>query len=275
MTDIRTNLLLEAGGRRFAAAKDTEAVLVRHSLGTCMTWFARLFLSAFCAGIFATAAMAQTALPNVVKVLPRDVIAARARLQHNAEQVISTYRALGKPLNAEDLATISNSRTAGDEEAIGAIQSVLDKYVLATVSLDDEAWFTVTAASPRPQDRPLRQYHWETFLVKVHSSSRTTSPMAVRSDQALTEISNANQRATEKCVEQPRNWARWMMVRMVDSKEMSPQMSGREVEYFPVQICSLDKGTRAAEIVFYLAGGQVTQGHFGSSLFVFQPKAVQ
>jgi hypothetical protein len=38
-----------------------------------------------------------------------------------------------------------------------------------------------------------------------------------------------------------------------------------------MQICSLEAGDRAAEFTFYLDGGQVSQGHYGSTMMVFRP----
>jgi hypothetical protein len=35
-------------------------------------------------------------------------------------------------------------------------------------------------------------------------------------------------------------------------------------------LCSLDAGDRAAEFTFYLGGGQVSQGHYGSTMMVFK-----
>jgi hypothetical protein len=46
-------------------------------------------------------------------------------------------------------------------------------------------------------------------------------------------------------------------------------LSGRELEYFILQLCSLDTGIRAAEIVFYLGGGQVSQGHYADTHMLF------
>jgi len=50
---------------------------------------------------------------------------------------------------------------------------------------------------------------------------------------------------------------------------MQTTLSGRELEYFILQLCSLDTGIRAAEIVFYLGGGQVSQGHYADTQMLF------
>jgi hypothetical protein len=209
---------------------------------------------------------------TVAKVLPRDIAAARQRLEQNAGDVQKALAKLGAPLPEPDQALLRASASMPDQEALGAMQSVLDKYALVTVGLDDEAWLTITPASPDPATRPLTRYRWETYLVKVTSDARTTSPIAVRSEQALSTMSARNQEAATTCVEQPRDWARWFMVRMVDGPEITNMLSGKEVEYFVIQLCSLDAGVRAADLTFYLAGGQVSQGHYASSFLVFKPK---
>jgi hypothetical protein len=50
---------------------------------------------------------------------------------------------------------------------------------------------------------------------------------------------------------------------------MQTALSGRELEYFVLQLCSLDAGTRAAELVFYVGGGQVSQGHYADTNMLF------
>jgi hypothetical protein len=54
---------------------------------------------------------------------------------------------------------------------------------------------------------------------------------------------------------------------------MDERLSGTEVEYFVIQMCSLDSGDRAAELTFYLGGGLVSQGHYGSLSLLFRPVA--
>ena len=92
----------------------------------------------------------------------------------------------------------------------------------------------------------------------------------MRSGQALDTVSEENRVSKESCVEQQRDWSKWFLMRMIGPPLMPGLMSGKEVEYFVIQLCSLDAGDRAAEFTFYLGGGQVSQGHYGSAMMVFK-----
>jgi hypothetical protein len=203
-------------------------------------------------------------------IVPRDQKPARERLEKNVQEVLRTLKATGTPVSAETEAILGRVPEMSDFEAIGAMQAALDKHVLLSVGLNDEAWFTLLPASPSPKDRVLTQRRWKTFLVKLDNSSRVTSPLGVRSAQAISEPSEENAKSGEACVEQPHDWSHWFLMRLIGPPLMPAFMSGKEVEYFAIQLCSLDAGDRAAEFTFYLSGGQVSQGHYGSTVMVFK-----
>ena len=125
-------------------------------------------------------------------------------------------------------------------------------------------------ASSNPQDRILTKGRWRTFLVKLDNGSRVTSPLEVRSGQAIEALSEENKASREFCLQQPHDWSKWFLMRMVGPPLMPGLMTGKEIEYFVIQLCSLDAGDRAAEFTFYLGGGQVSQGHYGSTMIVFK-----
>lgn len=208
---------------------------------------------------------------SVPKVFPRDVKAARERLERNVGEVLGAFARFEVTLTDAEQAILKSTPTLSDEEAIGAIQHVLDRYALASVSIDDEAWFSVVPSSPDPRSRPLAQGRWSTFLVKVHSESRVTAPLGTRSLQALSEGADGDMPADRSCSPRPHDWSQWLLLRMAGPPDMPTNLSGREIEYFAVQLCSLDAGERAAEITFFLGGGQVSQGHYGSAFFLFRP----
>jgi hypothetical protein len=203
-------------------------------------------------------------------VVPRDQKPARERLQTNVKEVLAAFKATGTPVATETLAALDRTAEMSDFEALGSIQAALDKYVLLTVGLNDEAWFALRPASPSSKDRVLVQRRWKTFLVKLDNSSRVTSPLGVRSDQAISMLSEENAKSGETCFEQPHDWSHWFLMRLIGAPVMPAFMSGKEVEYFAVQLCSLDVGDRSAEFTFYLGGGQVSQGHYGSTVMVFR-----
>jgi hypothetical protein len=210
--------------------------------------------------------MAATQMPIVVA---RDQKATRARLESNVLEVEKTLKEVGSPIPPEAVKLLDVAGMT-DYDAIGSIQTILDKYALLSVSLNDEAWFQLIPASPNPQDRILTKGRWQTFLVKLDNVSRVTSPLEVRSGQAIQTLSEENKASKEFCLQQPHDWSKWFLMRMVRPPLMPGLMSGKEVEYFVIQLCSLETGDRAAEFTFYLGGGQVSQGHYGSVMMVFK-----
>ena len=218
-------------------------------------------------GPLAAESMAATQMPIVVA---RDQRATRARLESNVLEIEKTLKEVGSPIPSEAVKSLDAVAGMTDYDAIGSIQSILDKYALLSVGLNDEAWFQLIPASPNPQDRILTKGRWQTFLVKLDNASRVTSPLEVRSGQAIQTLWEENRASKEFCLHQPHDWSKWFLMRMVGPPLMPGLMTGKEVEYFVIQLCSLDAGDRAAEFTFYLGGGQVSQGHYGSAMMVFK-----
>lgn len=216
-----------------------------------------------------------TELPIAVA---RQTEPARKRLQENAAEVLKVLEQAGREVSSEDKAALEATRSMPDAQAIGEIQKVLDRYALALVNIDDEAWFSITPATRTPQGRPLQQGRWATYLIKVNNHSRATSPFEVRSIQAIGgadgDVSVAAPSAGE-CALEKRNWAQWFRLNLIKQPSMPARLSGKEIEYAAIQICSFDAGDRSAELTFYLGGGQVSQGHYGAIGLLFQPSAAQ
>jgi hypothetical protein len=203
-------------------------------------------------------------------VVAHDVKTTRARLESNVLEVEKALEEVGSPIALESIKSLDAVSSMTDYDAVGSIQTILDRYALLSVRLNDEAWFQLIPASPSPQDRVLTKGRWQSFLVKVDNSSRVTSPLEVRSGQAIETLSEENKTSGKFCVQQPHDWSKWFLMRMVGPPRVPALMSGKEVEYFVIQLCSLDAGDRAAEFTFYLGGGQVSQGHYGSTMMVFK-----
>jgi hypothetical protein len=209
----------------------------------------------------------KTQMPIVVA---RDQKTTRARLESNVLEIEKTLQEVGSPIPPEEVKSLDAAANMTDYDAIGSIQTILDKYALLSVGLNDEAWFQLIPASPSPKDRILTKGRWQTFLVKLDNASRVTSPLEVRSGQAIEDLTVENKASKELCVQQPHDWSKWFLMRMVGPPLMPGLMTGKEVEYFVIQLCSLDAGDRAAEFTFFLGGGQVSQGHYGSTMMVFK-----
>jgi hypothetical protein len=213
--------------------------------------------------------------PSTHAALPmldaRDMKAARQRLEENVAQLMQALAGRDGPLTEEDRARLNATAQLPDDDAIGTIQEILDRYALLMVHIDDEAWFKISPASADPNSRQLVQGHWRTYLVKVNNEGRVTSPLEVRSPQAImTESSTALVNESTTCnLAQPHDWSHWLLMRFAKQSPMPANLSGKEIEYFILQLCSLEEGMRAAEIVFYLGGGVVSQGHYADRNFLF------
>jgi hypothetical protein len=229
-----------------------------------------LLLSTPASGVFARGETDDIRLPIVVARQPEP---ARRELVKNWHAIKETFAAAGVVMSAADLDVLGRVDNEADDLALQSMQRVLDHYALLDVNLTDEAWFLLHPAALSPAGRPLRQSHWETFLVKVRNDSRVTSPLAVRSDQGIYEQADPAGHLSATCRPQEHGWAQWFKFHMVGPPLMQANLSGTEVEYFVMQICSLDSGDRAAELTFYLGGGLVSQGHYGSLGLLFHPVA--
>jgi hypothetical protein len=212
---------------------------------------------------------AQAALPMLDA---RDMKTARQRLEENVAQLMQVLAARGGPLTEEDRARLKATAGLPDDDAIATIQEVLDRHALLMVHIDDEAWFKILPASSDPDSRRLVQGRWKTYLVKVNNEGRVTSPLEVRSPQAMMAAPNAGI-ATEMApcgTTQPHDWSQWLLMNLVKQPPMPMNLSGREIEYFVLQLCGLEEGLRAAELVFYLGGGVVSRGHYADRSFLFR-----
>jgi len=222
-------------------------------------------------GVTILAVYAPSSRAAIPTVDARDTKAARQRLEENVAQILRALADLGSAIPEDDRVRLDVGAGVPDDEAIGTIQEVLDQYALLMVHIDDEAWFKISPASPDPNSRRLVQSQWKTYLVKVNNEGRITSPLEVRSPQALPmEARSQSLEQSSVCdANQPHDWSQWLLLRLFKQPPMQTTLSGRELEYFILQLCSLDTGIRAAEIVFYLGGGQVSQGHYADTHMLF------
>lgn len=241
--------------------------MMQMTYGKLLRGLGLVWLSFGCLTPLHSESMMTTQMPIVVA---HDVKASRIRLESNVLEVEKALKEVGSPIAPEAVRSLEAVSAMTDFDAVGSIQTILDRYALLSVRLNDEAWFQLIPASASPQDRILTKGRWRTFLVKVDNASRVTSPLEVRSEQAIEVLSEENQASGEFCVKQPHDWSKWFLMRKVGPPLMPALMSGKEVEYFVIQLCSLDDGDRAAEFTFYLGGGQVSQGHYGSTMIVFK-----
>ena len=224
---------------------------------------------ALAAGMFVSHASGGWAAPPLLDA--RDMRATREWLEENAAQLARASEGFTGLLTAEDRDRLRAVAQLPDDVAVGEIQKILDRHALTVVHIDAEAWFTISPATHDPNERRLRQGRWATYLIKVNNESRVTSPLEIRSSEAITvALDSSDWGAPQRCDDHPpRNWRQWVNLRLTAPPSMKRTLSGREIEYFILQACSPHAGTFSANLVFYLGGGQVSQGHYADINMLF------
>lgn len=231
---------------------------------------------AFLWGVFALVAgvLGQPAHAQIMKADD----ASFENLEHESRMLVENLAASGLDLSDAELKQLETAWATKGKEGVGAIQDVLDKHCWFEVRVDDEAWLTLNVASSRPQDRPLMQGKWTSFLVKIYNLSDAQSEINVRSGQALSAeelaaVENGN--LTTK--DAPDAWYRWLSITKpsIGPSSVEKRYPGVSVRYRVVKMISRDQGLRAADIEFFLDGGAVSQGHYTNRRVLFDVAAAQ
>ena len=153
------------------------------------------------------------------------------------------------------------------ENTSAAIQRILDPYCLAIVDINPEARVKVSRG---PAGAKLMQHGWTSFLVKVKNDAGVTAKLQAESAHAMPalHISTFAPRTKKENLLSPGQVAnRFLEVQIFDSRPMSANLSGLELEYAVVQIYSKDAGKREAELGFNIGQGTRDIG-FRSSINV-------
>jgi hypothetical protein len=165
---------------------------------------------------------------------------------------------LGSSLSKEDEKRLQQlQEKAFTPETVRAIQEILDPYCLAMVEINPEARVKVTRGQATAK---LMQNGWTSFLVKVNNQAGVTAQLKAESPNAapVLHMSTFQHRAMKKNLLTPGQLAnRFLEIQMYQSRPLSANLSGLQLEYAVVQVYSKDAGKREAEIGFNI--GQGTQ----------------
>jgi hypothetical protein len=181
-------------------------------------------------------------------------------LTAQVRRLLETLDYIGAPLAGDDRRAVEAAIEKADgAQSTGAVERVLDRYVLLEVGINPESRVHVTQGSARPD---LVQNGWRTFLVKVRNAAGVTAPLKVESPQALRVSARgpngfAMNPRPEQTIHQKEITDRWLDVSLFDKAPLTPQLSGLELEYRVIQLYSRDAGKREATISFNV--GQGTQ----------------
>lgn len=165
---------------------------------------------------------------------------------------------LGSPLPQGDVRRLQAlQHQPASAETVEEVQTILDAYCLAVVSINPEARVKVSRG-----DAPatLIQGGWTSFLVKVQNDAQVTAQLEVESPNALAPVHapSFDPRVSKENVITPGAAAsRFLEMHIYRNRPLLPNLSGLSLEYAVVQIYSKDAGRREAEIGFNV--GQGTQ----------------
>jgi hypothetical protein len=177
-------------------------------------------------------------------------------LKAQVQRVAQALDFLGEPLTPDQQAALDRAiAITNDDDAIEAIQKVLDPRCLAGVNINPESRVKV-ARGPAPAQ--LVEQGWRVFLVKVQNEAGVTAELKATSPNAAPMFTRSTSspapKPTVKLEDVPN---RWMDIQMFNGQPLVVKLSGLDLEYRLVQIYSRDRGKREATIGFNV--GQGTQ----------------
>ena len=173
----------------------------------------------------------------------------------SARRVVLALAQLGQPLSAAARNEFESALASSDpRDALTRATAVLDRFSLATVTINPEARVSVQAGVARPA---LVEAGTRVFLVKVINQAGITAPLKVSSPQsgrvsipAWSNESDPARTISDKDIQE-----RWAEISFFDKPPLSETLSGVPLEYRILEIYSRDRGQRAAELKFDVGQG--------------------
>ena len=212
-------------------------------ISSCISLFPLLVLNSS-----ASSALALEDLPTITDVEAQPLIAQARRIEEALQFV-------GSPLSEKERAELSKAYDKKGEEAVLAIEKVLDPHVLIAVHINPESRVKAARGPARPE---LLQQGWRVFLVRVQNQAGVTAELKVESPNAEP-LYRRSSGSPEPPVTVPPGEVgnRWMDISLYTGQPLTKTLSGLEVDYRIVEVYSRDSGKREAKISFNV--GQGTQ----------------
>jgi hypothetical protein len=177
-------------------------------------------------------------------------------LKAQVKRIAEALDYLGEPLTGEQRSALDKAFANTDsDQAVEAIQKVLDQRCLAGVNINPESRVKVARGSAQAE---LVEQGWRVFLVKVHNEGGVTAELKATSPNAAPLYTRSSGSPDPRPTVTPQDVPnRWMDIQVFNNQPLVARLSGLELEYRIVQIYSRDKGKREATIGFNV--GQGTQ----------------
>jgi hypothetical protein len=181
----------------------------------------------------------------------------------------TTLNFLGQPLSQRDEERIKTTfASQSTEAAVVQAEAILDKYVLAIVTISPESRVDVKRGNTLAN---LVQDGTRLFLVKVVNQAGVTAPLAVESSNGgpvyipSTESSKPVHHLTSADVRE-----RWADISLFNQPPMEERLSGLSLEYRILAISSRDSGKRAARLSFNVGQGTQDVGFLNEISVLFK-----
>jgi hypothetical protein len=193
-------------------------------------------------------------------------------LKSQVKRVAEALELLGEPLTtAQQMALDKAIAEMNADEAVEAIQKVLDQRCLAGVDINPESRVKVARG---PAAAHLVEQGWRVFLVKVHNEGGVTAELRATSPNAAPMLTRStgspDPKPTVKLADVPN---RWMDIQVFNNQPLVAKLSGLELEYRVISIYSRDKGKREATIGFNVGQGTQDIGFRNEVAILFECEA--
>ena len=226
-----------------------------------MKIFTAIVLSGFC-GLATAQQVAQQHQHDAAQPVPLQPLAQQVR------QLEEALNYLGQPLPAADHRRINDAIGNTDEAAaIAALESVLDRHVLATVDINPESRVKVEQGTAKPE---LVEAGTRLFLVKVINHGNVTAELNVVSPNSGKVYLQSTGNPQPPIRLTPRDSAeRWADISLYQRPPMRKRLSGLALEYQILEVYSRDVGQRSAKISFNVGQGSQDIGFRNDVTIVF------
>ena len=180
----------------------------------------------------------------------------------------AALRLMGEPLSSPDHARIQAAFSSDNPaSAVRSVEDVLDKYVLAVVSINAESQVNVTRGKAQAS---LAQEAAHVFLVQVNNDSGVTAPLAVTSpNSGAVYIPSSGKPEPAQLLTAADVRDRWADISLFAQPPMENRLSGLPVEYAILIVSSRDAGQRTARMDFSVAARSQEPGAAGEISVLF------
>jgi hypothetical protein len=190
------------------------------------------------------------------------------------ERLTAALNFLGQPLTAHDKEKIKTALISPNPDvAVRSVEAILNKYVLAVVTINQEGRVIVAHGEAVPD---LVQSKVHVFLVKVVNPAGVTAPLAVASPNSgpvyVTSTESVEPDTDKLTWSDVRN--RWADISLFKQPPMEEGLTGLPIEYRLLIVSSRDAGFRTAQLRFNVGPGAKGVGALDEISVLFRIAAI-